>query len=112
MNPHLPAYELIVAGVSLALALAAWTLNTFAAYRSGIMWRPWHAAVAILAAVYSAGYAWLLFSDVDPAIWSGILRNAGLITWPVVWITPAILARQQVQEVHRRLREYVEKDEP
>jgi hypothetical protein len=105
---HLSAFELGVAAVSFLLALAAWGVNTFAAYRSGVMWRPWHAAVAILAGIYSMGYCWLLFTHVDPSVWSGTMRYVGLVTWPVVWITPALLARQQAKEIQRRLAEYIE----
>ncbi|MEM9465303.1 MAG: hypothetical protein AAGA90_08005 [Actinomycetota bacterium] len=53
-------------------------------------WMAMSVAAGLLAAVYTIGYAWLLFGDVERGEWSQTLQYVGLITWPLVWVLPGV----------------------
>lgn len=43
-----------------------------------------------LAFFYGLSYIWLVFNIAEGAAWSSVLRWVSLITWPVVWMAPAL----------------------
>ena len=86
----------------MVLALAA-TWHNWQAFRVGFaeVKAPF-AATAVLAAIYSASYAVLLFTDVDPSHWTQAIRPVTLVTWPIVWSWPAIRAVRTARRIRRR----------
>lgn len=75
-------------GVMAGIAVAA---NLWAVFRSD---HPRQSAmVAALATFFIASYVWLGFHGDAIVEWSEFMRGVSLIAWPVVWIYPALRAR-------------------
>ena len=70
-------------------ASAAAAVVAFRATRSGLQaTRPLAAITAVLASVYAAAYAVLLFwveSETARVRWSDLMRGVSLVTWVTVW---------------------------
>ena len=77
------------------------------------------AAVAVLAAVYTAAYAVLalevstpLVNGADRGEWSRRMINFGFFAWVIVWIMPAVRVtaheRRQVREANRVIDDHAE----
>lgn len=98
--------DLIQAG----LALTAAIYHLVARYKGVLTKRPWHIFIAFLSFVYFLGYLWL-FSGVDVATWSPIMRGVGILSWPGFWIYTAVQSIREHDEMMRlecKLREYDE----
>lgn len=92
MNPHIdPVYWWLTA-LTLPLWLHALWWNV-AATRHGVLETVrMRAATSMLALIYFVGACVLLFSNVNPARWSDVMRGVGVIALPVVWSLPAMLS--------------------
>lgn len=63
--------------------------------------------VVAIAFVYFLAYLILLFSNVDPAHWSGTLRYFGILAWIYVWAIPAKAAYEVAHHLGKALEEKV-----
>jgi hypothetical protein len=99
LNPHIePAYWWLT-----AITVPLWALAVFwnvAAARCGVAEGVrLRAATAALALVYMAANITLLFSTVNPARWSDLLRGVSIAALPVVWIQPARLSVRMARKI-------------
>lgn len=99
---------LIFDGIQVAMSAVACGLSVWAC-RSGLLnLRPLHAAVAMLAAVYCAGYLYLIVEQPNVGDWSNVMRGVGLVAWPVAWVSWPILSirlQSRVGRLHRVVEE-------
>lgn len=79
----------VVVWLNLAGAVAATVVAVIAA-RVAPRYRAALVGTALLAALYSVGYGWLIFVDIHPADWSRSLRWLGIVAWPLVWVYPSL----------------------
>ena len=95
----LPTFIIVLNGGLATLA----ALFTFRAAGHGVPeMRPWHAAGGILAVIYCAAYAWLLWVGVDNSgTWSTWVRPFGLLAWPIGWIIPAVISCRLWRHLNR-----------
>lgn len=72
------------------LALFAGLVNAYVVGKVGGWWRKVLVPVAILSFMYSASYLYLFITEnVGP--WSSTMRGVSILTWPIVWMGPAIM---------------------
>ena len=84
--------SVVVASINGAWALIAAVAHCRAMRQRGD--RAMHAAVAVMALVYAIGFAWLLAHQTQRVLWSEVMSGVGLVSWPLVWVWPAIGARR------------------
>ena len=109
-NPNLELGDYLLDLVLGALATVAAGVNWCAFRRGVVEARAVFGAVAVLAAFYAAGYAWLCFSDVEVGRWSNIIGDAAVVTWPVVWTWPAVNSLRQARRLRTVARRVVDED--
>jgi hypothetical protein len=102
--------------LTLPLWLAAVGVNIHAARHGIVELARVRAATAMLALIYFVAQCVLLFSTVQTATWSDIMRGVQFVTIPVVWILPAAMSlkmARRVRETDRKLRarDLVKEDE-
>lgn len=68
------------------------------------------AATATLVLIYLVGQCVLLFSTVDPAGWSDVMRGFQLLSIPVVWTAPARMSVQMADRIREAARRAHERD--
>ena len=99
MNPHIDAVYWWLTAVTLPLWLAAIWCNV-AAVRHGVLEAvKLRAATAVLAAIYFVGTTVLLFTDVNPASWSDVLRGVQILSVPIAWVLPARMSVQMARTI-------------
>jgi len=105
----MPAADLTVIVVNLALAALAAALAAWSAFRGMIVFRPLHAAVSMLAVIYCVSYVWLLsnYGGTEPvATWSKVMRGVSIAAWPTVWMAQSVISvriHRAVQHAAERL---------
>lgn len=57
------------------------------------------AATSVLALIYLVGQCVLLFSTVNPAAWSDVMRGFQLLSIPIVWTAPARMSVQMADRI-------------
>lgn len=111
------ADEWIIVVNAVAAAVAFGTNIVYAARTAHRAGRLLHAAIAVLAAIYSVSYVVLVSTDLQVVTWSSAMRGVSLLAWLIVWIGPSVerwrterlarvpegLPQQLVSEVKRRL---------
>lgn len=100
----MPTAERLIVLLNSALAAVAFAVNAYAAKDAGPPWKAIRAAIATLAAVYSLGYLWLFFNPKSILDWSATFRGISPLSWPVVWIIPALVMRRTQKRVQRAIR--------
>ena len=91
-NPSIdPVYWWLTA-LTLPLWLHALVWNVRATRHGVLEGVRMRAATAVLSVVYLVGNAVLLFTDVDPARWSDVMRGFMVLSIPIVWSLPAMLS--------------------
>lgn len=106
MNPHIdPVYWWLTASTLPLWLVAIWS-NVVAVHGGVLESVKTRAATAALACIYFVATVVLLFSTINPADWSDLLRGLQWLTLPIVWIVPARLSVQmarKIREVDARL---------
>lgn len=97
----------VVALLNSAFAGLAFVMSLAAARRGSLYHRWVFAAIAPLAAVYSASYGWLLFNLEHASTWSSVMRGVSLVAWPVAWWLPARVSIQRHEREMAELRDRV-----
>lgn len=87
-----------------ALAAVAFFVNVYAARDAGHPWKVIRASIATLAAIYALGYLWLFFNPGGILGWSATFRGISPLSWPVVWIIPALVMRRTQKRVQQIVR--------
>ena len=100
-NHHLTLADSIVITYNIILCLLAAVANFAAAKvvpkKIALVKR----STAVLASIYCLGYSWLLFDDLPVAEWSSIFRGVSLLSWPIVWIWPALSWTKLLKDLHQ-----------
>jgi hypothetical protein len=89
MNPHIDPVYWWLTFATLPLWLAAVWCNVDAVRHGVLEAVKVRAATAALALIYFVANVVLLFSHVNPATWSDLLRGVGTLAIPIVWVAPA-----------------------
>lgn len=105
MNHHLDKITLAFTAFTLVEVVAAIVINAYSAEQGMSGGFKVRIAVTTLGLVYLAAYSVLLFTHVDPLLWSTVLRGIGLVTWPVVWCWPALASMRQRRAFRRQVEE-------
>lgn len=92
--------DLAVIQANAVLAAVALLTSIYAAIHASPAKRPYYAAVATLALVYTVSHI-LLLGDFPArlVLWGQIMRGVAMVVWILVWIIPSIL---DVQEERRK----------
>jgi hypothetical protein len=111
INPHIPAEYWWLTFATLPMwACALWW--NIAATRTGVFeGMKIRAATAALALVYLAGNCVLLFSHVNPARWSDVMRGFMLLSIPIVWTAPARLSVRMAHRIREADARVVEREQ-
>lgn len=91
-------------------AVVSFFMSCRASKHGLLRFRPVHAAIAVLSAVYVAGYLWLLVGNPTVALWSSVMRGFSIVAWPAVWVAPAWLSLRVNRELHDAIRKRHEQD--
>lgn len=86
------------------LAAVAFVVNVYASRGAGPPWKAIRAAIATLAAVHSLGYLWLFFNPGGILGWSATFRGISPLSWPIVWIYPALVMLRTQKRVQKVIR--------
>jgi hypothetical protein len=108
MNPHIEAVYWWLTAATLPLWGLAIFWNVAAAMCGVAEAVKVRAASAALAIVYFAANVVLLFTHVNPARWSDLMRGVAILAIPIVWVIPARLSVKMAQRIRNadlRLRE-------
>ena len=85
------------------MAFIAMFVNAGTAHATPEPWRSVRIPIAVLAAIYCAAYLWLFITEnVGP--WSSIMRGVSILSWPIVWIRPAIVNRRIVDAMRHAVK--------
>ena len=106
MNPNIDTAYWWLTASTVPLWVWAFACNFVAARHGVIEGVKIRAASATLALIYLAATLLLLFSDLDPAGWSDVLRGLQWITIPVVWVAPArwsVRVAERIRETDRKV---------
>lgn len=110
-NPNLTTHVWWLSWFTMWLSLIAGVVNLRAA-RDGFVEMRWpYLVTGILALFYFGWYFHLVHTLADPADLLLILRSAGVLTWIVVWIWPAVRARQIANITRKRTDSIFDKHE-
>lgn len=104
-NPHLSTAQVWTDLVLLGLALLVVVVQGRASRFGMLEFAKVHAGKTILAAIYAAGYAWLLFTDVAPGEWSRWMLPVGLVAWPVAWTWGGLVSVRIHRKAQAQVRE-------
>lgn len=101
-----------VFAINAAGALAAVVVNLVAAGRGGLTaLRRLHVATAVLAAIYVAGYAWVLFGEPGIEQWSSVMRGVSIAAWVIVWVGPGVVSIRLNRRLHSAVQARLEQME-
>lgn len=78
-------------------ALVAFVANTITSKSAPPPWKVIRALVAVLALIYSGAYMWLYLNPDKLASWSSTMRGVSILSWPIVWIWPAIVTYRVIR---------------
>ena len=85
--------SLVLTLVAAAVRLREGTSGEFREFR-------WvHRTIGVLALFYGAGYAAVLFGEVDRLVWSKFFTGVSIFAWLIVWIYPPVLARRIAKSI-------------
>lgn len=101
----------VVTVLSLIGAVVAFCMSCRASRHGLLRFRPVHAAIAVLSAVYVAGYLWLLLGNPTVVLWSSVMRGFSMVAWLVVWVVPAWLSLRVNRELHAAIRKRHQQDQ-
>ncbi len=110
-NPHLSTAQIWTDLVLLSLAALAMVVQARASRYGMLEFARVHAGKTILAAIYTAGYAVLLFTDVAPGDWSRWMLPVGLVAWPVAWTWGGLVSVRIHRKAQAQVREVIEECE-
>jgi hypothetical protein len=85
------------------MAFVAMLVNAGTAHATPEPWRSVRIPIAVLAAIYCVAYLWLFFAE-DVGPWSSIMRGVSILSWPIVWIRPAIVNRRIVDAMRHAVK--------
>ena len=85
-NSHLSNFDSLVVVLNMIGAVYAAFWN-FRAAHNGILVKT-KFTVGIMAVIYTIAYSYLLFSNVEIAVWSSTLRMFAILAWYFVWAAP------------------------
>lgn len=88
-----------------AMAAVAMVANLRTAVRSPEPWRHVRIPIGVLAGIYCVAYLWLFITE-DVGPWSSVMRGVSILSWPIVWIRPAVVNLRLV----RAMRTVVEQE--
>lgn len=77
---------------NLAGCLFAIVANAVAAHVGFLIHRGLAITIAVVGALYAAGYGLLLAGHLELAQWSAFYRGVSLVVWPLVWAGPALMS--------------------
>ena len=106
MNPHIDPVYWWLTFATLPLWLAAIWCNVVAVHGGVLETVKLRAATAMLACIYFVANVVLLFSNINPATWSDLLRGIGVLAVPIVWVLPARMSVRmalKIREADSRL---------
>lgn len=92
-------------------AFAAAVANLYAVKAGDPKLAALRAAIAALAAFYLAGYLLVTLGGWDVGHWGEFYRKAAVITWPVVWVAPAVLGARNFKRTTRSIKNLGERRE-
>ena len=98
-----PFASMLLAAAALLTHLWAKRELRLSAMPHAATWGAMSSAAAMLAAIYSLGYAWLLYGDVERAKWSETMQWVGLVTWPLVWVLPGAMVAWVARQAYKRV---------
>jgi predicted naringenin-chalcone synthase len=88
MDPE--TFDVTIRVIQLVLASASCIINGIAALKGAAYRKTVHFIIALLSALYAAGFAYVLIGG-DYEQFSSFFRGVNIVTWSVVWILPAVL---------------------
>ena len=93
--------EHMVVLINSGCAALAFFVNAATSRAAPPPWKLIRALVSCLALIYSIAYLWLFLHPDRLLAWSSTMRGVSLLSWPIVWVRPAVVTLRVIRLTRR-----------